>query len=263
MPDVTTAGGSLHYEVTGEGDPVMLIAGLSGNGRGWGPQVERFAEGHTTIVPDHPGTGGSSEPSNGYEIENHAADMADLIRQLGCGPTHIVGSSTGGAIAEVMALDHPDVVRSIAPVSAWARADDFFRHQFAVRRQTLLEEGIAAYAELTALFLYSPAFMRTNYADVRAWCDMVATRGARAEIMAARIDMIMRHDQYDRLGAITTPTLVLVGRDDACTPVHLSEELASLIPGSELMVLDGGHLIYKENPEAFFETVRKFLSTVP
>lgn len=263
MPEITSPGGTLHYEMAGSGDPVMLIAGLSGNGRGWGVQVDMFASAFTTILPDHPGTGRSSEPTNGYEVGNHAADMAHLIRELGCGPTHIVGSSTGGAIAEVMALDHPDVVRSISLVSAWARADDFFRHQFAVRKQTLLEEGIAAYAELTALFLYSPQFIANSYPEVRAWCDMVANRGASAEIMAARIDMIMRHDQYDRLGGIGVPTLVLVGRDDVCTPIHLSEEVASLIPRSELAVLDGGHLIYKENPQAFFEQVTEFLSNVP
>lgn len=262
MPDITSPGGTLHYEISGSGDPVMLIAGLSGNGSGWGRQIGRFADEFTTIVPDHPGTGGSGQPTNGYEVVNHAADMAELIRQLGVGPTHIVGSSTGGAIAEVMALDHPDVVKSISLASAWARSDDFFRHQFAVRKQTLLTEGIAAYSELTALFLYSPRYMRDSYSDVRAWCDTVASRGASAEIMAARIDMIMRHDQYERLGQIGVPTLVLVGRDDACTPLHLSEELASLIPGSQLEVLDGGHLIYKENPAAFFETVRGFITSV-
>jgi aminoacrylate hydrolase len=260
MPDIRSAGGTLHYEMSGSGDPVMLIAGLSGAGKGWGEQIEKFAGAYTTIVPDHPGTGGSSEPSNGYEVSNHAADMAQLIRQLGVGPTHIVGSSTGGAIAEVMALDHPDVVRSITLASAWARSDAFFRHQFAVRKQTLLEQGIVAYSELTALFLYSPQYIRSSYPEVRAWCDMVAAKGARAEVMAARIDMIMRHDQYDRLADINAPTLVVVGRDDSCTPIHLSEEVASLIPDSELAVLEGGHLIYKENPDAFFDRVSAFLS---
>ncbi len=263
MPEIASTGGTLHYEMSGSGDPVMLISGLSGNGSGWGGQIATFAGTFSTIVPDHPGTGGSSEPSNGYEVANHAADMAELIRQLDCGPTHIVGSSTGGAIAQVMALDHPDVVRSITMASSWARSDDFFRHQFAVRKQTLLEQGIAAYADLTALFLYSPAYIRSHYAEVRAWCDMVATRGARAEIMAARIDMIMRHDQYDRLADVAVPSLVLVGRDDMCTPVHLSEEVASLIPDAELAVLGGGHLIYKESPAAFFDRVTEFLSKVP
>lgn len=263
MPEITSPGGTLHYETSGSGDPVMLIAGLAGNGKGWGLQIERFASGFATIVPDHPGTGGSSEPSNGYEVANHAADMAELIRQLGVGPAHIVGSSTGGAIAQVMALEHPDVVRSITLASSWARSDDFFRHQFFVRRAALTEQGIRAYAELTALFLFSPAYIASHYEEVRAWCDMVATRGARAEIMAGRIDMIMRHDQYDRLGGIGVPTLVLVGRDDVCTPIHLSEEVASLIPRSELAVLDSGHLIYKENPQAFFERVTEFLSNVP
>lgn len=87
--------GGIHYEVHGEGEPVMLIAGLSGVGRGWGEQIERFAGEYMTIVPDHPGTGGSGQPSDGYSIEGHARAMSELIRSLGCGPAHIVGSSTG------------------------------------------------------------------------------------------------------------------------------------------------------------------------
>ena len=68
---------SIHFESYGDGDPVMLITGLGGVGRAWGQAViDRFAGRYFTVVPDHPGTGQSPSPSEGYTIDNHAAAMA-------------------------------------------------------------------------------------------------------------------------------------------------------------------------------------------
>ena len=104
----------------------------------------------------------------------------------------------------VMALDHPDVVRTLSLVSSWARADDFFRHQFAVRKDVLERLGLAAYIELSALSLFSPEFFRRSYAEVRAWADRPWP--VEPATMAARIDMILAHDVLDRLGEIRHPT---------------------------------------------------------
>jgi aminoacrylate hydrolase len=257
MPEATINGDSIHYDLVGDGVPMMLIAGLSGVGKGWGEHIERFGSEFLTIVPDHPGAGQSSLPIEGFSIEGHARALAGLIRSLGCGPAHIVGSSTGGAITMVMALDHPDAVRSISLVSSWARADDFFRHQFSVRRDVLVRNGPEAYARASALFLFSPRYFRDHYEDVDAWCRRSAA--ADPDVMARRIDMILAHDQLDRVRGIELPTLVLVGREDGCTPLHFSEELAEAIPVAELAILGGGHLIYRENPGDFYRTVRTFI----
>ncbi|MFP3914001.1 MAG: alpha/beta fold hydrolase [Actinomycetota bacterium] len=257
MATMEAAGIELAYTRQGEGDPVMLLAGLGGQGRGWGAQIERFGGDYDVVVPDHPGTGGSGTPE-ALTLEHHARSMAELIRGLGMGPTHLVGSSTGGAIAQIMALDHPDTVRSIALVSSWARADDFFRHQFAVRKEVLRRLGTEAYAAASALFLFSPTFFRHHYPVVRDWQES-ASRGD-ATVMEQRIDMILRHDQLDRLRDVTAPTLVLVGSQDGCTPPYLSRELAEAIPGAEQAVIEGGHLIYKEAESEFYGVVSEFIA---
>jgi aminoacrylate hydrolase len=256
MPTVQVAGVQLAHTRKGSGVPVMLITGLSGRGQEWGPQLDLFAEGFDVIVPDHPGCGDSSRPDE-FTLSHHTEAMAELLRHLEVGPAHIVGSSTGGAIAQLLALDHPDVVRSISLVSSWARSDDFFRHQFAARKAVLERLGPAGYATVSALFLFSPEFFRDHYADVEHWHE-AASQGDE-EVMAARIGMILQHDLHDRLPLIDTPTLVLVGSADACTPPHFSRELAELIPGAESVVMDGGHLIYKEAVGEFHRVVSEFL----
>lgn len=256
MTTAQVAGVELAFNRQGGGVPVMLITGLSGRGAEWGPQVDLFAQDFDVIVPDHPGSGNSSRPDQ-VTLSHHAEAMAGLLRQLDAGPAHIVGSSTGGAIAQLLALDHPDVVRSISLVSSWARADDFFRHQFAARKEVLERLGPAAYASVSALLLFSPEFFRDHYAEIETW-HAAASRGD-GEVMAARIDMILGHDELERLSQIDTPTLVLVGSADVCTPPHMSRQLSAAIPGAESVVMEGGHLIYKEAVDEFHQVVSEFL----
>ncbi len=201
MPSVPVAGVQLAYTRQGSGVPVVLITGLSGRGREWGPQVELFAEDFDVIVPDHPGCGDSSPPEE-TTLSHHTEAIAALLRHLEVGPAHIVGSSTGGAIAQLLGLDHPDVVRSISLVSSWARPDDFFRHQFAARREVLERLGSGSYATVSALFLFSPEFFRDHYAEVERWHEAASLGDPK--VMADRIDMILQHDTLDRLSQIDT-----------------------------------------------------------
>ncbi|MFH1103729.1 MAG: alpha/beta fold hydrolase [Actinomycetota bacterium] len=259
MPKAAVNGIQIHYEVAGSGIPVMLLVGLPGVGKGWGPQASLFADNYMTIVPDQRGAGQSSWPSEGYTIEEHASDMAGVLASLDCGPCHIVGSSTGGAIAQVMALDHADVVRSVTLLGSWAGPDDFFRHQFETRKRILLEAGMKAYIDASVLMLFSPAYFRDHYDEVRRYCDQGASGASDPAIMIKRIDMILGFDQRKRLGEIGSPTLVLVGGQDACTPPYFSEEIAAAVPRAELTVLEGGHLVYWEHPDEFFQRVARFL----
>jgi aminoacrylate hydrolase len=259
MPTISVNGIEIAYEDAGAGAPVMLLTGLAGAGRAWGAHRERFAAEFRTVTPDHRGTGGSTRAATGYTIGEHARDMADLLRSLDTGPAHLVGSSTGGAIAQVMALDHPDVVRSISLVSSWAGPDPFFDREFASRKQVLATLGGAAYLKASALFLFAPSFTSRHPDVVDAWIEKASQGGFDEEIMTKRIDMIVAHDERSRLGTIDVPTLVVVGEEDICTPPHLSRELAALIPDARFALLDGGHLVYNEDPDGFFETVAGFI----
>lgn len=260
MPDVDVNGVSIHYELYGSGSPVMLLTGLNGVAAAWGPQIELFASNHRVIAPDHRGAGRSSFPSDGYTIEQHAADMAAVLADAGIERAHLVGISTGGAIAQVLALDYRHLVKSAVIASSWAKADEFFRREFELRKKLLREVGVRGATESNALFLFSPEYIRDNPARIAAWVENGANARVDVEIACKRIDMILAHDQSARLGEIRTPVLILNGVRDFCTPGYHSRALAEAIPGAELRLLEGGHFIHLEHPQEFFNCAQTFIA---
>jgi aminoacrylate hydrolase len=262
MATLTTQGIDIHYELFGDRNkpPVVLLHGLGGSGRSWGSQVERFAEYFFVVLPDQRGVGQSSRSKDGYAIAQMALDTASLLEHLDLGPAHVVGSSTGGIIAQVLALDHAARVRSVTLASSIACPDAYVRREFAIRRKLMAEADIETVMSAYALFLFSPRYARENPQAVEAWVKRTASGPAERDVALARTDMIMAHDARARLGALAQPTLVICGDTDFCTPLPNSEELARLIPGAELVVVPGGgHFIHHEQEQLFFDTVRAFL----
>jgi aminoacrylate hydrolase len=252
-------GVEIFYETKGRGSPLLLLAGLVGVGRSLGPQLELFAQRHCVILPDHRGTGRSSKTLAGQTIAQHAADMAALIRAQGKGPAHIVGTSTGGAIAQVLALEHSDLVKSVTIACSWAGPDPFLLRQFQLRRRFLAEGALRA-AEVNALFLWDPQFQSRHPDKVSDWVAAAATAPFDAAIAEARIAMILAHDQRARLGAIRCPVLVVGANRDFCTPRHLSEEIQARIAHAELAILEGGHFVFLEDPQGFNAPIAEFLA---
>ncbi|HUB97883.1 MAG TPA: alpha/beta hydrolase [Stellaceae bacterium] len=264
MATLETEGITLYYETHGDraNPPVMLIAGLGGTGASWSAQVARFARHYFVVLPDHRGTGRTTRAKGGYTIEQHAADMAGLLRHLDLGPTHIVGSSTGGAIAQVLALDYAPLTRGIVMSSAFARMDSFMRREFTLRRKLLAESDPHTIFSAYALFLFSPRYTDRHPDHVAAWIERAASASGDRDIALMRADMVMTYDGEARLGGIRKPVLLICGDNDFCTPLHVSEQIAAAIPGAELAVIrGGGHFTHDEEPDLYFERVRSFLDS--
>jgi aminoacrylate hydrolase len=265
MATLKTNGISLYYELIGNpaNPPVLMISGLGGVGKSWGPQVKLFSEKYYLILPDQRGTGQTTHADDGYSTIELAEDMAALIKELKLGPVHVAGASTGGAIAQYLALNYPELVRSITISSSFARFDGYMHRQFSVRRKMVEEWDGRDMYEGFSLFLFCPTFTREHPEKVNAWIERAATNPRQEndrEIGLKRIDMIASHDAFPRLNEIKHPVFIICGNKNMCTPLPLSEEIAHAIPQSEFVVIDeAGELIELEKPEEYFEQVSGFI----
>jgi aminoacrylate hydrolase len=260
VPTTSIGDAELFYEETGDGPPLMLVPGLGGQGSFWISQVPVFSRDFRTVVHDHRGTGRSTHARLTYSIEQMADDALRLMDALKIDSAHFVGHSTGGAIGQAIALDHPERLRSLVLSATWAGPDPYFRRLFESRRQTLIDSGIEAYLRASSLMQMTPWWVSRNDDFLTDLHRVTAASAAPVEILVSRIDAILRHDRRRRLLEFRVPTLVIVAQDDMITPRFYSDELASRIPGAKLVVLEtGGHYAPAINSEPYNAAVGSFL----
>jgi len=260
MPKADLGDLQINYEVHGDGPPVFLVSGLGGLGVYWQPNLPAFAAKHRVIVHDHRGTGQSTHSRIRYSVDQMTGDLVRLMDHLKIDRAHVVGHSTGGAMAQTLAVTRPERLASLVIYASWTKADAFFRRSFEARRALLTAVGPAAYVRAGPVFLY-PAWWINENAALLAEREKVAIQNFPApEIVASRIDAIVAFDRSAELARIKAPTLVVCARDDFITPAYFSEQLARLVPGAELCLLDkGGHCVSETVPDAFNAAVLLFL----
>jgi aminoacrylate hydrolase len=261
MPKAALGDLELYYEVHGEGPPLLLVPGLGGLGSYWQPNIPAFSAKYKVVIHDHRGTGQSSRSKIRYSVDQMTDDLVRLMDHLQIERAHLVGHSTGGAIGQTLAVTRPERLASLALYASWTKADAFFRRVFEGRRALLTAAGAAAYVRATAVFLYPDWWINDNAALLEEREKITIPNFPAAEIVASRIDAIVAFDRTADLARIRTPTLVLCARDDFLTPPYFAEELARLVPGAELKLLDrGGHCASETMPEEFNAAVLKFLA---
>src|SRR5689334_23864116 len=123
MPRISIGDCDLYCERHGAGFPVLFISGLSGHGAYWRDQVPAFAKRFEVVLHDQRGIGQSDHSRVAYTVERMAQDVVRLMDALGIAKAHIVGHSTGGAIAQILAIEHPQRLASAVIAASWTKAD--------------------------------------------------------------------------------------------------------------------------------------------
>jgi aminoacrylate hydrolase len=253
-------GAELFYEKRGNGPPLFLVPGLGGDGRFWADNATALAERFTVVVHDHRGTGRSTLSRIDYSVAQMADDALQLIEGLGLDKVHWCGHSTGGAMGQVLAIEHPERIDRLVLSATWARTDAFFRRLFEVRAQVLRELGPAAYLKSSALALNMPSWIRDHDTELSAAEGRAEETLSVPEIMLSRIAAIVAHDRRDQLQRVRARTLAICARDDMVTPLYLTEELVRLIPDARAYVLpDGGHFYPIVHGAEFRRVMTSFL----
>ncbi|WP_144637243.1 alpha/beta fold hydrolase [Bordetella genomosp. 13] len=260
MPDIYANGIRHAYTLRGDGPPLVLIAGMGGAASYWTPQLDPFAARRRVLTYDQRATG-NTERVPVRDIAQLADDLLALLDALDIECADLVGHSTGGAIAQVIAARHPERVRSQVIFASVHRADAYRRRVWGLRKAILQHMGPEVYAQTTSLFFYPPEYVAGHDAALAE----VERRAAQGEIpspdlMASRIDAILDFDISSELGNVRAPTLVCCAEDDMLTPAYFSREIAQAISGADLVLWrSGGHAYSRSNPDAFNRLVLDFL----
>jgi aminoacrylate hydrolase len=252
----------VYYEVHGRDDEaptVVLSSGLGGAAHYWAAQIPALARHFRVVAYDQQGTGrsGGSVPE-GYSIGDMAAELAELLGELGVERCHFVGHALGGLIGLRLAVNRPGLLDRLVVVNAWAKTHPHTLRCFSIRKSLLLNTGVEAYVRAQPLFLY-PATWLASRQDWLAEQDAAGiAHFPPMETVLRRIEAVEAFD-LDPAG-VAVPTLVIATRDDLLVPCGCSVALADALPDAELVLLEtGGHACNVTGPDQFESVVRRFL----
>ncbi|MGE5523947.1 MAG: alpha/beta fold hydrolase [Rhodospirillaceae bacterium] len=261
MPKIAVADGEIHYEEHGSGEPLILVSGLNGVGRYWAPQVPTFSSRFRVITYDQRGTGQSDKKQRQFSLDEMANELAMLMDALGIARAHLCGLSTGGAIGQTLAIEQPQRVNKLVMCSTWTHCDPWFRRLFEARREMYRQCGPGLHAMFHPLWLYPHDYINAHDAEIDEERARNTSAAPPVEVSIGRIDALLAFDRRAGLPHIKSPTLILASCNDYITPSYYAEALALAIPGSKLVVLDGGgHSLSKTRPDDFNRIVMDFLA---
>jgi 3-oxoadipate enol-lactonase len=236
MPTARVNDIDVYYEVHGDGEPLVLIAGLGSGVSLFARSIPIFSKDRMVVAFDNRGAGRTDKPDIPYTIEMMADDTAGLLGALDIKRADVLGVSMGGRIAMDLAIRYPDMVRALILVSTSARVNEETRSSFGLR-----------FGKLTKMITGSGAFggsPQPYHAFVH------------------QLEASAKFDCTDRLGGIRAPTLIMRGDRDSLAPKDLVEEVQSGIKGSRLVEFNGGHIFFLWENAKFTEAVSEFLAAL-
>lgn len=261
MPYALSNGIHVHFEEFGSGEPILMIMGLSADAGQWLEHRTALEPYFHCICPDNRGVGLTDKPLAPYTIGTMADDAVGVLDALGIRSAHVFGVSMGGAIAQEIAINYPDRVKSLILMATFSESSPRQKRitgAYPALRETLPPK---MFCELMQALTYSERYHDTHMDDLqrREAESLCAPNPQPLYAYAAQCGACMGHNATARLHKITAPTLVLGGEEDELHIPENSRVLHRGIAGSELRFFPGGHCFHFENPEAVNEAILSFL----
>lgn len=260
MAMINVGDAEIHVESHGDGFPLFFVAGLGGRGAFWQQQVETFAAHFKVVLHDHRGTGHSTPGKCVSGVAQMADDLVAVMGAMGIEKAHLVGHSTGGAIGQHIALSKPQLLEKLVLSCSWAGPDAYFTQLFHTRRQVLVDSGPEAYISFGNYLGTPSSFLQPQMTSEHSFMNARVKAFPGVEVELSRIAAVLAHDLRSELHRIEKPTLCIGAKDDQITPPGFTEELAGLIDGAQLTLLEhGGHFCPISRAEEYNPVVLDFL----
>lgn len=262
MHDFKGRGFRIHYVEQGGADPVVFAHGFVMDHTMFAPQFEDLPDTHRCIAWDLRGHGMSQCPPGPWSLQDTVDDLIAFIEGVDAAPCHLVGMSIGGMQAVRVALQRPELVRSLVLIDTSADAEEpdaiplYQGFQDTIEADGMTDE----LARSTLPIFYAERFL-TNERDAVEIHVARALSMPRESFVEGLRALIGRDSVVDKLGGIRVPTLVIHGEQDAAIGVHQAERLRDGIPGAELLLVpDAGHTTPLEAPDVVNAALARFLA---
>jgi pimeloyl-ACP methyl ester carboxylesterase len=244
----------------GDGDPVLLLHAWGETHRVFDRLVPLLPPTLHLVVPDQRGVGESAKPADGYALHNAVDDVIKLLDALGLNACWLVGTSSGGYLAQQVAVDHPERVRGLVLVGAPSNLQQPIPAPF-VDLLSSFHDPVTR-DDIDALNGAFP--LHTPVPDTFLEDQMTAALTIPTGVWRATIEGLFAAVPPIQRGSITVPTLILWGAEEDVLPVEQAQELLAAIEGSRLVTYEGtGHLVLWEQPERVALDVTAFITKPP
>ncbi|GAA1614030.1 alpha/beta fold hydrolase [Actinoplanes couchii] len=244
MPYLRIGESDMYSEITGDGEPVLLLHGGWCSLESLRAQSDALISDHRVAAFERPGHGRTADIDGDYDYPGMVADTLAYLGTIGVPSAHIVGYSDGAIIGLLLALDHPERVRSLTAISANLDPSGFTDSPGTVLKppRRAKEEG--------------PDRERMHY-------DRLSPDGPEhADVVLAKLFRLWTTEPHIKpadLARITAPVLVMAGDRDTVRPDH-TLLIAASIPGAQLCLVPGtSHALVAERPELISALIEDFL----
>ena len=244
MPHIPAGDLNVFYLEKGEGTPVVFVHGNWTTSTEWEPVLERLPAGVRGLAPDVRGRGQTTGPDNTYTMPELAADLRAFVDALGLDTFHLVSHSLGSAIALQFALESPERLRTLTVLApGWVDGMPA-AYNVPAAQQALHDDP--------ALFAQALRFQMPTLPDGDLWQRLVAEgHQQRVSATLANLPALLDWQPGEALRAITVPTLVLSGAQDALTGGANAERAAAVLNTSSVVIEGVGHSPNVEAPDRF------------
>ncbi len=255
-----TNGIELYYEIHGQSGPwVVLSHSLACDLHMWDAQIDLLKGSFRVLAFDTRGHGKSDAPKGAYTLDQLVEDTRGLLDHAGVDKPHWVGLSMGGMIGMMYELKYPGTFRSLVLCDTSSRIPPELAPVWAGRIKTVTENGMAGVVESTLERWFTEPFRKSRRDVIDGVAKMIAS--TKVDGYAGCCHAIPKLDCTDQLHRIACPVQIIVGEQDAGTPVAMSEAIHAAIAGSELVIIpQASHLSNLEQPEKFNQALGRFLS---
>lgn len=264
------AGCQLTYRVRGSGAPVLMIQGVGAGGEAWQPQVEGLGRDFTCLTFDNRGMGASQPLVGSLTVAQMADDARALMDAEGWDRAHVVGHSLGGLVAQVLALTHPERVRTLSLLCTFSNGRSVaplsWRMIWLGLRATIGTRRMRRHGFLNLIYPAAALAGVDREALAARLADLFGhDLGVQPPVAGAQLKALRATDVTPRLAELSRfPTLVVSAAHDPIAPPSLAQVMARSIPGSRYAEFaDASHGLPIQWPERVNELLREHFTTAP